>query len=73
MAIITAMTMLAKQIGANRIITGVKIPHPCGDPTLPETADLALRREIVNRALGALQTDVSGPTVFVPDGTYTSD
>ena len=72
MAIVTAMTMLAKQIGANRIITGVKIPHPCGDPTLPEEADLALRREIVNRALGALQTDVSNPTVFVPDVQYTS-
>ena len=72
MAIDTAMTMLAKQIGANRIITGVKIPHPCGDPTLPEEADLALRREIVNRALGALQTDVSNPTVFVPDVKYTS-
>ena len=67
MAIVTAMTMLAKQIGANRIITGVKIPHPCGDPTLPEKDDLALRREIVKRALGALKTDVSNPTVFVPN------
>ena len=72
MALITAMTMLGKQIGANRIVTGVKIPHPCGDPNLPEEADKALRREIVKSALGALQTDVSGPTIFVPDVKYTS-
>lgn len=72
MAIVTAMTMLAKQIGANRIITGVKIPHPCGDPTLPKKADLTVRREIVKCALSALQSDVSSPTVFVPDVKYTS-
>ncbi len=60
------MTMLAKQVGANRIVTGVKIPHPCGDPGLPEDADHALRRGIVKRAFEALQTSLSGPTVFVP-------
>ena len=64
--VITAMTMLAKQIGANRVVTGTKIPHPCGDPTLPEETDRALRREIVKCGLSALQTEVSGPTVFVP-------
>ena len=68
--VITAMTMLAKQIGANRIVTGTKIPHPCGDPTLPEEADQALRREIVQSALSALQTEVSSPTVFIPDVKY---
>ena len=69
--VITAMTMLAKQIGANRIVTGTKIPHPCGDPTLPEEADRALRREIMKCALSVLQTEVSGPTVFTPDIKYT--
>jgi glycine reductase len=71
-AFITPMTMLGKQVGANRIITGTKIPHPCGDPNLPEEADKALRREIVRSALGALQTEVSEPTIFVPDIQYTS-
>ncbi len=69
---ITAMTMLAKQTGANRIVQGTKIPHPCGDPNLPPEADLALRREIVLTAFKALQKDVAGPTVFNPDITYTS-
>lgn len=65
------MTMVGKQLGANRVVNGVKIPHPCGDPNLPAESDLALRREIVKCALHALQTKVSGPTVFVPDGPNT--
>jgi betaine reductase len=65
------MTLLAKQIGANRIIPGVKIPHPCGDPTFSEDADRALRQSIVQCALRALQTDVTGPTVFEPESKMT--
>ena len=65
-ALITAMVSLAKQMGAKRIIQGVSIPHPCGNPALPEKADLALRREIVKCALKALQEKVDGATVFVP-------
>ena len=71
-AFITAMFSLAKQWGPNRIVSGTKIPHPCGDPELPEEADWALRREVVKSALAALQTDVDGPTVFMPEVTYTS-
>ncbi len=69
---ITAMTMVSKQTGANRVVTGTKIPHPCGDPNLPPEDDRALRREIVKCALGTLQTEVSGSTVFVPDISFTS-
>lgn len=71
-AFITAMTMVGKQIGANRIVTGTKIPHPCGDPNLPPADDEALRREIIKCALSTLQTDVGGPTVFVPNVSFTS-
>ena len=69
---ITSMTTMAKNTGANRIIAGVKIPHPCGDPGLSPEADHALRREIVKTALEALGTDVSGPTVFNPPGVSVS-
>lgn len=68
-AFITAMTKMATQVGANRIVTGTKIPFPCGNPDMSEEADLALRREIVKCALKALQTEVSGPTVFMPEIT----
>ncbi len=71
-AYITAMAMMAKQLGANRIVAGTKIPHPCGDPNLPPEADKALRREIVMCALKALQTDVSAPMVWAPEISYTS-
>lgn len=69
---ITAMVMISKQIGANRIVTGTKIPHPCGDPNFPSEADRALRLEIIKCALSALQADVDGPTVFVPNVSFTS-
>ena len=72
MAHITAMATLAKQMKSNRIVSGTKIPHPCGDPNLPVSADRALRREIVRTALKTLQTEVSGPTVYAPDISYTS-
>jgi len=65
-ATITAMTMVASQVGANRVVTGTKIPHPCGDPSLSAEADKAVRRGILKCALEALQTDVSSPTVFAP-------
>lgn len=69
---ITTMNILGKQIGANRVVTGIKVNHPCGNPELPAEADLALRREIVKSALNALQTDVGEPTIFVPDVTPAS-
>jgi glycine reductase len=68
-AFITAMAMMGKQLGANRIVTGVMIPHPCGDPSLPPESDKALRRKIVLTALQALQKNVSAPTILMPDIT----
>ena len=70
---ITAMSMLSKQVGASRTVTGVKIPHPCGDPTLSPEGDRELRREIVKCAISALQTDVSVSTNFVPNAVATFD
>ncbi len=51
-------------IGANRIIPGVGIPYPLGDPTLGEEKSKKLRRSLVERALNALETEVDGQTVF---------
>lgn len=65
-AFITAMVSLAEQVGAKRIVKGIRVPHPCGDPEFPENEDLDLRRNIVRCALEAVQTDVERPTVFQP-------
>jgi glycine reductase len=53
-AMITAMPPVARELGANRVVRGVKIPHPCGDPMLDPAADRALRLRIVRAALDAL-------------------
>ena len=66
MALISAMFPVAQQVRANRIVKGVSIPHPCGDPNLSKELDARLRQEIVKTALRALETDVRGPTVFSP-------
>ena len=67
---ITAMSMMSKQFGVNRVVNGVKVPHPCGDPNLPAKADKDLRREIIKCAISAIQTEVSSPQIFIPDVTY---
>lgn len=51
-------------IGANRIIPAVGIPYPLGDPTLGEVESRKIRRNLVERALKALETPVSEQTVF---------
>ncbi len=70
MAHITAMSLMSNQLGVSRVVKGVKVPHPCGDPSLPAEADKNLRREIIKCALGAIQTEVGSPQIFVPDVTY---
>ena len=63
---ISAMYPVAEQVGASRIVKGVAIPHPCGDPSLPAALDGQLRREIVSTALKALEAKVETSTVFTP-------
>lgn len=65
-ALISAMYPVAQQVRANRIVKGVSIPHPCGDPSLSKDLDARLRREIIQTALRALEAEVDGPTVFTP-------
>jgi len=61
---ITALGPVAADLGANRVIRGVKIPHPCGDPTLDPAGDHALRLGLVRAALVALGTKLDKTTLF---------
>ncbi len=63
-ALITALTTLAEDVGAPRIVQGVRIPHPCGNPTLPSDRDQEMRRRVLLTALKALQTPVEKSTIF---------
>lgn len=55
---------ISKTVGANRIVPTVAIPHPLGNPAVSREEEKALRRELVERALKALTTEVDGQTVF---------
>ena len=51
-------------IGANRIIPTIGIPYPLGDPNLGEDGSKKLRKDLVLKALKALQTEVNEQNVF---------
>ena len=51
-------------IGANSIIPTIGIPYPLGDPNLGEDGSKKLRKDLVLKALKALQTEVNEQTVF---------
>lgn len=55
---------ISQSVGANRIIPTVAIPYPLGNPALPPEEEKALRRQLVEKAVKALQTDVTEQTVF---------
>jgi glycine/betaine/sarcosine/D-proline reductase family selenoprotein B len=51
-------------VGANRIVRGVAITNPFGDPLRGKDAEAALRRRIVERAVEMLGTAVAPNTVW---------
>jgi glycine reductase complex component B subunit gamma len=61
---ITALPTIAQMVGANRIVRGVSITHPTGDPSLAVGDEFDLRVAIVRRALSMLQADVEPATVW---------
>ena len=66
-AYVTTLTSLAEEIRANRIVAGVRIPHPMGNPVLTAESEQELRRAVTRRALAVLTEAVEGPRVFAVD------
>ena len=54
---ITAVTPVARAVGVNRVIQGRTVVSVTGDIDLPPSEEKELRREIVMKALKALQSD----------------
>jgi hypothetical protein len=54
-------------VRANRIVAGVRIPHPVSDPTVAKDREIEVRTAFAKRALEVLTTPVTGPTVFTVD------
>ncbi len=61
---ICSIITISQTVGANRIVPAVAIPHPLGNPRLPQEEEKALRRNLVKKALAALQTPIEEQTVF---------
>ena len=71
--LVTALELLSLHHGVNRIVKGVAIPHPCGEPGATAEDDLKIRKLMMELALEVLQTSVEGPQVFARDfGVYTA-
>ena len=64
---ITALPTIAQMVGANRIVRGVAITHPTGDPSSAGGDELALRERILERAVAMLETEVAPRTVWEVD------
>lgn len=52
--LITALIAPAKTIGANRIVQGIAITNPVGNPELPYEGEKELRRKLMLDALEKL-------------------
>jgi glycine reductase len=66
-AYVTTLTSLAEEMRANRIVAGVRIPHPLGNPMLTPDNESSVRLAVTRRALDALSEPVEGPHVFAVD------
>jgi len=61
---IVTVVPISLTVGANRIVPAIAIPHPLGNPALEAAEEKKLRRDIVEAALVALETEVDEQTVF---------
>jgi glycine reductase len=63
-ALLCNLVSIALRVGAPRIVPTRGIPYPTGDPDLGPEQERAWRRQLVERALVAVATSVTEPTVF---------
>ena len=63
---VTALPTIAQMVGANRLLRGIAITHPTGDPSLPRDEEHRMRVSLVRRAFEMLGTDVEPRKVWEP-------
>jgi len=62
---IATIVPIMMTVGTNRIVPGVAIPHPVGDPGAGPEKGRKKRRELLERAFRAMQTEIAEQTIFV--------
>lgn len=61
---IATIVPIMKTVGSNRIVPGVAIPHPVGNPEVSEEADHKTRRKLLEKALEAMVSPIKEQTIF---------
>lgn len=61
---ITAFTSIAYNVGTNRIVYGGNFTNPVGNLDLPLDREKDYRKNILLKALEAVGTEVTEPTIF---------
>jgi glycine reductase len=61
---VCSIITISQTVGANRIVPSVAIPHPLGNPKVSLEEEKELRRNLLKKALDALQTPIEEQTVF---------
>lgn len=61
---VCTVTPISMTVGANRIVPAIAIPHPLGDPKRSAEEEKDIRRNILDKALNALATEVEDQTIF---------
>lgn len=56
--IITALPGIPERIGCTRIVKGVAITNPVGDPRLPLAEEKNLRKRLLEKAISALEKKI---------------
>jgi glycine/betaine/sarcosine/D-proline reductase family selenoprotein B len=62
--VVTALPTIARLVGANRVLRGVAITNPTGDPRMPPADEFTLRVRLLRRALEMLATDVEPGSIW---------
>jgi glycine reductase len=61
---ISSLVTIVQNVGATRIVAGLGIPHPLGDPRLSLEEQKKARRVLVERALTALALPIPDQKLF---------
>lgn len=64
--LITSLIPTAKMMGANRIVQGVGITHPLGNPRVSQEEEKSLRRKILRATLRLLTEKIENGRVATP-------
>jgi len=58
-SIICTITPIAETVGANRIVRAVAVPYPVGNPTVAQEDERAIRNDVLQKSLSALETQIT--------------